>query len=328
MPPRTQHCIYCFSERVELSDEHVVPAGLGGDRIIPKASCAACRDKTSRIELRVLRHSYGLRAFRSAAGIGNRRASEKPTSAPVLIGSRDAERQVLLGFQDHPVPLSLPLFNGPTELTGADPPSGIRVRGYHSYAAGATSGHLANKLGPVGEVRLRYRNYDHDFAKLLAKIAYCAWILEYGLTSLADACFPSILDGHTHQVGRFVGTLDYALRGSPEAPCLHSVHLSVDTKADPRVAYARIQLFLQLTPSPTYLVVVGRLPNHAKVDPQMQEWQLPRAGMLGKPLSLPLPRWVGTTQFGEPRPGHPSQISGELEAIGLVSPAPPPNAAT
>jgi len=223
--------------------------------------------------------------------------------------------------------LTLPLFNGPTEVTGAAPPAGIQVRGYHNYAAGATPDHLAKKLGPSGEVRLRIRNYDTDFAKLLAKIAYCAWIQEYGLESLADACFPAILTGNTQQVGRFVGTLDYALRGSPEAPCLHTVHLCVDTMADPRVALARVQLLLQITPSPSYLVVIGRLPSHAKVDPQMQAWQLPRAGMYGTPLSLPLPRWVGTTQFGK-RPNRTSQITEELDALGLVSRTRPPDAAT
>jgi hypothetical protein len=201
------------------------------------------------------------------------------------------------------------------------------VRGYHNYAAGATSGHLATKLGSTEELRLRFRNYDHDFAKVLAKIAHCAWILEYGLESLADASFPGILDGRTQGVGRFVGSLDYALLGDAKAPCLHTVHLSVDTNADPRVAYARIQLFVQLTPSPTYLVVVGRLPSYARVDPEMQEWRLPRAGMHGKPLPLPLPRWVGTTLLGRPRPGHPSRIVQELEALGLAPLTPPSDAA-
>jgi hypothetical protein len=187
------------------------------------------------------------------------------------------------------------------------------VRGYHNYAAGATSAHLASKLAGVKEVRLRFRNYDYDFAKLLAKIAHCAWILEFALESLADATFPAILD--------------YALRGDPKAPCLHSVHLCVDTNADPRVAYARVQLFLQVTPSPTYLVVVGRLPGHAKVDPQMQHWQLPRAGMYGNPLRFPLPRWVGTTLVGRPDPDRPSRIVQELESIGLSSSTGPPGAA-
>jgi hypothetical protein len=74
-------------------------------------------------------------------------------------------------------------------------------------------------------------------------------------------------------------------------------------------------------------VVVGRLPRHAKVDPKMQQWQLPRAGMYGSPLRHPLPRWVGTTLVGRPNPDRPSRILQELESIGLGSARPPDAAA-
>lgn len=312
----TMRCIYCFREQVALSEEHIIPEGLGGNQVIPSASCAACRDKTSRIELRVLRHSHGLRVFRSKFGIGKRRRGEKLSRASIAIGAEERERVVEVPLEDHPVPLALPLFEPPTELTAAPTPKGVRVRGYHCFASGATSQEVLRKVDEK-EARLRTRQYDHAFARLLAKVAHCAWVSEYGLASLSEATAPGILNGSFEAVGRFVGSLDYALRGDPHALCLHSIHLSVNSTFEPRLACARVQFFVQLVPSPTYVVVVGRLPRHARVDPAMQQWQLPRKGMIGTPLPAPLPRWVGTTLFGRREHGDGVDILAELEGIGL-----------
>jgi hypothetical protein len=44
-------CIYCLNEEgTPLSDEHIVPACLGGKVILPKASCKKCSGVTSYLE--------------------------------------------------------------------------------------------------------------------------------------------------------------------------------------------------------------------------------------------------------------------------------------
>ena len=63
--PPVGRCIYCGSDgdAKGLSDEHMVPFSLGGDAVLPKASCAACATETSKIELYVARHIFhGLRS--------------------------------------------------------------------------------------------------------------------------------------------------------------------------------------------------------------------------------------------------------------------------
>ena len=50
-------CIYCGATS-GLSDEHVIPFALEGEFVLRNASCKACGDKTSRIELKVLREGY------------------------------------------------------------------------------------------------------------------------------------------------------------------------------------------------------------------------------------------------------------------------------
>jgi hypothetical protein len=51
-------CIYCRSKG-SLSDEHVIPLGLGERWILPKASCAACAKSTSQSEKTCLRTMFG-----------------------------------------------------------------------------------------------------------------------------------------------------------------------------------------------------------------------------------------------------------------------------
>ena len=51
-------CVYCGAI-TELSDEHIVPFGLGGRWVLPKASCSVCSVKTSRIERTCLRTMLG-----------------------------------------------------------------------------------------------------------------------------------------------------------------------------------------------------------------------------------------------------------------------------
>jgi hypothetical protein len=83
-------------------------------------------------------------------------------------------------------------------------------------------------------------------------------------------------------------------------------------------SYARIQFFIQLTPAPTYIAVIGRVRKEVTVDPALAAWHLPRQGMIGKPLTRTIPRWVGTTLFGKREDGSGSDILNELRSIDLI----------
>ncbi len=73
MTRRTKHigyCIYCLKTNCELSDEHVVPFSLGGDVLLPKASCSKCATITSQFELQVARKILG--SYRTRTGAPTR----------------------------------------------------------------------------------------------------------------------------------------------------------------------------------------------------------------------------------------------------------------
>ena len=47
-------CMYCGSLE-SLTDEHIIPFGMGGDLVFQKSSCKDCAKKTSKDERKVLR---------------------------------------------------------------------------------------------------------------------------------------------------------------------------------------------------------------------------------------------------------------------------------
>jgi hypothetical protein len=137
---------------------------------------------------------------------------------------------------------------------------------------------------------------------------------------LDDAWLPSAIEGTEQRVGMYVGTSDNAVAGQPSAPCLHSVHLG-HTIADEghAIALARIHLFLQQHPTPTYVVAIGRIADDCIAKVGVSQWHLPPQGMIGLPLPGPLPGWVGTTIFGRRQDGAGKDIVHDLEVLGLTA---------
>jgi hypothetical protein len=79
-------CIYCGSTE-NLSDEHIVPFGLGGNLVLPKSSCQRCARITSEFERRVLRGF--MRDARATGRFPTRRPKERPSTIPVEIKRGD-----------------------------------------------------------------------------------------------------------------------------------------------------------------------------------------------------------------------------------------------
>src|SRR5262245_27323795 len=109
-PYHVGRCVYCDSDD-DLSDEHVVPLGLGGTWILQAASCGRCRDITSRIELQVLReHSL---ALRTVTEMPTRRKGERPKSLRQKLIAKGAPVSLDLDPSQHPAQLAFPIFAPP-----------------------------------------------------------------------------------------------------------------------------------------------------------------------------------------------------------------------
>ena len=89
----------------------MVPFSLGGDAVLPKASCAACATETSKIELYLARHIF--HGLRSHVGAPSRKKSLPSTlSATISVG--DQEKLVRVSrASDRPFALMLPTWGLP-----------------------------------------------------------------------------------------------------------------------------------------------------------------------------------------------------------------------
>lgn len=108
-------CIYCGA--IEgLTDEHVIPYGLGGILVLPNASCRVCAAVTSALELRLLRRPWW--PYRRALGLTSRRPNEQPDDFPVTLKPKSGEAiKARLRASDHPL-LTMCLFPPPAVLEG------------------------------------------------------------------------------------------------------------------------------------------------------------------------------------------------------------------
>ena len=108
-------CIYC-GRGESLSDEHVIPFGLGGKLVLPKASCPACADKTKAFEQRLLRGHWW--AYRRTVGMKSRRPGEQPDTFPVIFEYPSGEMmREEVSPEEYPFLLVCD-FDAPSFLTG------------------------------------------------------------------------------------------------------------------------------------------------------------------------------------------------------------------
>jgi HNH endonuclease len=87
--PSVGRCIYCGAVNSDLRREHIIPFGLGGNLVLPRASCRACEALTGKIEQACLRGILG--HFRIRHGFPTRRKKERPSTLPVQLVSANGD---------------------------------------------------------------------------------------------------------------------------------------------------------------------------------------------------------------------------------------------
>ena len=252
------HCIYCSRADVPLSDEHIIPLGLNGTRVLPKASCEACAKVTSRIEHGLLRGE--MHQVRAALSFTTRRAKEMPTEFPLLVtrGGKEEVRQTPL--RDHLIVMPLPLYAPPAFLKEYDYEKGIALTGMQIIRLGDEPAellkrHVADKVGL--QARL-----DHNlFARFLSKIAYASAVAELGAKAMGPVYVLPTIFGDMSESGRWIGSSDGVL--APEsATTQHVCMVQTNRMSDEHGAKSTVVVLLKLfanLPTPGYAVIVGEL---------------------------------------------------------------------
>ncbi len=200
-------CIYCGTEKENLTSEHIIAFGLGGDLVLPKSSCRPCAKITGQIEQRVLRTMIG--NFRVATNWPTRRKKERPSTLPWRYrdaGGRIQEVQVPSG--DHPGTLRLVYFDEPRMLAG-EPIKSLDFEMLRRFwlEDSEKAQALTEKFGP--EVPLN-KFFAPAFASMLAKMAYSYTCATIGFENI-DPYVRGIILQPSPTFGHWVGGTDYSL---------------------------------------------------------------------------------------------------------------------
>lgn len=254
-------CIYCGSVEA-LTDEHILPDGIGGDLILPAASCKPCQDKIKPWETRVQKRNLG--ATRAASGVrsrkrrGRNKGEEKRLYRAVAkaVGDRpiDEDRGPEMDASELPRMVLLETTKGRPELLGGPlPENGLCV----VVAARAD-------VGPT-EYTIDFHAYGGDVMRLIAKIAHGFAVASVGVDAFEPFLTDIILaDKHDpEEFWKHIGSLPIRTH----TDIIHRVRV-VKMTAPIRsksglgifltpVIVAHVQLFANCS-GPIYEVVVGR----------------------------------------------------------------------
>lgn len=239
-------CIYCLSLDSPI-DEHIIPKSLGGLSTLQKASCKKCANITSLI---IQKTTRGVNSFfgksRIILGMPSRRKSDRPKIFVQKIVDENTKKVFNLevptiDFIDN---VYLPIYALPSIFIGETITHGIITNGVQLVNANIDKIKKGKKY--INEFRLD----SSDFPKLLALIAYCTSVDEFGLEEVKNSPLIPIILGQTDDFGTWIGMADDVV--------MKKQNKLVD------VAYSRsnnhikmrIKFFNWITDLPEYLVCV------------------------------------------------------------------------
>jgi hypothetical protein len=256
--PPVGECIYCGSAG-PLSDEHIVPYGLGGTLILPDASCNKCAWVTRSFERTVLR-GFMLEG-RTIGKIRTRRPKERPTSFPITVVDERGSRTVTVPVADFPAFLFLPVMPPAGFLVGREAERGTEVCGTEVIAFGKPLRNFARDRG-APEVSKTATVNPHAFARMLAKIGYGFALAVQGIIPRAEVPVLPLILGTADDANRWIGSATFETRPA-QRNLRHTLDLNMCSVTPPdgpteQVSVARIKLFASAGIAKGYDVVVRR----------------------------------------------------------------------
>lgn len=198
------HCIYCGATN-QLSDEHIIPYGLSGVEVLPKASCADCARETCKFEQEVLRGP--MRAARIHRRLKSRtKHTEGPLTQRATLIRESGEEEIDLPLSEYPILLHFPTFAQPGHLIGRFG-TGITMTGMVTVLFGPTPEAVALKHGAR---EIRFPNSPMKpiaYARMIAKIGLGFAVAGGFLTSIEGTSpVASCIHGSSDDVGQWVFT--------------------------------------------------------------------------------------------------------------------------
>lgn len=249
------HCIYCGATD-KLSDEHVIPLGLGGNIILPNSSCCGCAAITSDFE-----HEYCagfMLRGRVAGNYPTRRPKQRPVFLPLQVEKHGEFESIELAVQDHPALLILPLLEPPGILKRRTYTTGVTVSGYETLYFGKDPADVGRELG--NKTIRTTENWDiSSFARLLAKIAYSYYVAAAGALPREQVFILPLILGSADDASFWLGSADFKLTVESQNPthALAYAWIPDPTDIEKELLVVRVKLFVP-SGATGYEIVVSR----------------------------------------------------------------------
>lgn len=247
-------CIYCgvtkySKDKVQLSDEHIIPFALGGKLVLPNSSCERCADVTSSLERYICKKM--LSNPRTIAQFPTRRPKDRPKTLPVRIcKDRELEEADIARV---PLVLMLPVFQRAGYLDGRRPEQHFRSISAQMFVATTSPDMEWHR----SELDVHVELNPSMFCRFLAKISHAFAVAELGFYKYTPMILPLIF-GISPTAPFFVGT-ESAFRDQDHNK-LHDISVVRNSKNYEENIVVNVRLF-SCFGMPNYEIVVGVSPT-------------------------------------------------------------------
>lgn len=251
-------CIYCGEREAPLTDEHIIPDGLGGNLLLTKSSCVKCAKIIGAYEQFILRKMLGgarhLTGIKSLKSIRKKQA--KPDTVRIDVDSDRAKSRFVSLEQEPPYIIPLFLTDSWPGMLLHPPSSHLGVRANFIMPLDVVD--RARKFaGPKKKLTFGVLINFVTFSQMLAKIAHSFAVAKIGLSSFEPFLCDYILHGSPQIRTDLIGSHE-----TEEFYSLHDIQLQRYTSNNvmPPVDYwlCTVRLFSSVGGTPSYTIVVGR----------------------------------------------------------------------
>ncbi len=254
-------CIYCHRKPpdVELTEEHIIPEGLGARWVYPAASCRDCARQTHAFEGHVLGRMFG--DTRRHFGIRGKKR-KRPLHPTVLVDRGSGIQEEMVPLEAHPAVLLMPLFSPPGILLGWQKSEAF---GGQIQIINFVPGLNARIEALGGKVNLTHGFDMEPFGRMLCKVAH-AFAMASAKSEFEPYLEGIIIGRGPFHLSHYVGTSIVAEPPGNITNTLHQLGLGFHpdpnnaTRLAPPITYLVVQIRLfAIVDSPVYWVVVGHL---------------------------------------------------------------------
>lgn len=244
-------CIYCDEGKPPFTREHVIPRGLGGGFIYPKASCESCRKIIHEIETYCMRGPF--LSHRLNCGLVND-LNDLGNEIEMRVDVGDRREQRTFTPEELPHYLILPQFHDPPGATVGRSDGTGRV----SYTIWGDEQMLLLH-GDGDRNAVLAEGFDlNKFGRAIAKIAHGYVAGEYGLENFSPFLPPYILNQEPNMGDMVIG--NWGEDGMARHDhLLHQIGVGFMKDRNWTRIDVRLRLFASHDQTPVYRIVVGVL---------------------------------------------------------------------